>query len=88
MKRLFELNHINFNPNHFPYMSVKDRILPPEIDFKILPVALPISGPLVLAATAKPILRAGFRKLFQAFSKPLIIFSVYSELIHPRECST
>ena len=54
-------------------MKVENRTLPPETDFKVLPVALPISSFLVLAATIMPInglvlLRAAFRILFLAFS--------------------
>ena len=60
-------------------MSVKLNILPPEIDFKILVVACPTFGFLVLAETAIPIkgavaLRAGFRNLFHAVCVPLNIF--------------
>ena len=58
-------------------MSLSDRILPPEIDFKIFVVAAPIFGYLVLALTAIPIyglaiFNAGFRNLFQAVCVPLI----------------
>ena len=60
-------------------MSVNDKTLPPDILFKILPVAAPILAFLVFAPTAAPItgaakFSAGLRKLFHAFSVPLNIF--------------
>ena len=50
-------------------MSVKLKILPPEIDFKISVVACPTFGLFVFAETAIPIngaatLTAGFKNLF------------------------
>ena len=52
-------------------MSVRLRILPSDIDFKILAVAFPTFGFLVLALTANPMngaatLTAGFTNLVQA----------------------
>ena len=60
---------INLNP--WPCLSISDKIFSPEIDFKILVVACPTFGFLVLALTAIPkndavALIAGFRNLFQA----------------------
>ena len=65
------MNYITFNLNPLPCISVSDKILPPLIDFKILVVAAPTFGFLVLALTAIPIngaatLTARFRNLFQA----------------------
>ena len=52
-------------------MSVKLKVLPQLIDFRILPVALPISGFFVSAAMAIPVnglamFNAGLRNLLQA----------------------
>ena len=63
-------------------MSVGDRILPPEIDFRILVVACPTFGFFVLALTAIPIngaatLIAGFKNLFQAVCVSLKFSEVY-----------
>ena len=60
-------------------ISVSDKILPPDILFRILVVASPTFGFLVLAVTAIPIngavaLIAGFKNLFQAVCVPLNIF--------------
>ena len=60
-------------------MSVKLKILPPDILLRILVVACPTFGFLVLAVTAIPIngavaLIAGLRNLFQAVFVPLKIF--------------
>ena len=76
------MNYITFILNPFPCMSVTLKFLPPDILFKILPVALPISGSLVLADTAIPInglaiLRAFFKNLFPACSVPLKISVFY-----------
>ena len=73
------MNYITFNLSPRPCMSVKLKILPPEIDFKILVVACPTFGFLVLALIAIHIngavaLIAGFRNLFQAVCVPLKIF--------------
>ena len=62
------------------YITFKQSpILPPEIDFRILVVACPTLGFLVLALTAIPIngavaLIADFRIFFQAVCVPLKIF--------------
>ena len=65
------MNNITFNLKPRPCISVRLKILPPEIDFKILLVACPTAGFLDLALTAIPIngavaLIAGFiySKLF------------------------
>ena len=55
----------------FPGISVSDKVLTPDIDFKILTVACPTFGFLVLALTAIPIyglaiFNAGLKNLFQA----------------------
>ena len=62
-------------------ISVKLKILPPEKGFRILVVACPTFGFLVLALTAIPIngavaLIAGFKNLFQAVCVSLKIFVV------------
>ena len=36
---LFEMIYITFNRNPFPWMSVSDKILPPDMLFNILVVA-------------------------------------------------
>ena len=63
------MNYITFNLKPLPCISVSDKILPPEIDFKVFEVASPTFGFLVLALTAIPIngavaLIAGLRNLF------------------------
>ena len=66
---MFEMIYINFKRCPCPCMSVSDTNLPPENDFRILVVARPTLGFLVLALTALPIngavaLIAGFRNSF------------------------
>ena len=79
------LDYIAFSLRPAPdCMSVKLKILPPEIDFNILVVAAATFGFLVLAPTAIPIngavaLIAGLRNLFPAVFVPLKIF--YSLLL-------
>ena len=60
-----------FKRRPYPCISVKLKILPHDILFKILVVACPTFGFLVLGLTAIPIsgtvsIIAGFRNLFQA----------------------
>ena len=71
--------HITFSLNPLPCMSVRLKILPPEILFSILVVACPTFGFFVFAETAIPIngadaLIAGLRYLFHAVCVPLKIF--------------
>ena len=47
--------YITFDRKHCPCMSVKTKILPPDILFHILVFACPIFGFLVLAHTAIPV---------------------------------
>ena len=59
-------DYITFNLNPLPCISVSDKILPPDILFKIFVVACPTFGFLVFAETAMPIngavaLIAGFK---------------------------
>ena len=66
------MNYITFNLNPFPCMSVTYKNLPTEIVFKILVVACPTFGFVVLALTAIPIngtvaLIAGFKNLSKQF---------------------
>ena len=64
-------------------MSVKLKILPPEIDFNVFVVACATFGFLVFAPTAIPIngaatLTAGFMNLFHVVWDPLnILFLVF-----------
>ena len=72
------MNYITLNLNPLPCMSVKLKILPPDILLRILVVACPTFGFLVLAVTAIPIngavaLIEGLRNLFQAVCVPLKI---------------
>ena len=74
--------YITFNRNPLPCISVKLKILPPDIDFNIFVVACPILGFLVFAPTAIPMnglatFRAGLRNLVQAVCVPLKFFEVY-----------
>ena len=60
---------MTFNLRPLPCMSVKLKILPPDILFRILVVACPTFGFFVFAETAIPIngavaLIAGFKNLF------------------------
>ena len=69
-------------------MSVNDKILPPEILFKILPVAAPILGFFVLAPTAAPIYRCSkiycwFKNYSMLFSVPLNIFLSFVFILPP-----
>ena len=73
--------YITFNINPLSCISVRLKILPPEIDFNLLIVACRNFGFFVLALTAIPItgaatLTAGFKNLFQAVCVPLNIFAV------------
>ena len=69
------MNRITLKQSPCPCMSVKLKILPPDIDFNILVVACPTLGFLVLAETANPIngaatLTTGLRNLFKLFEIP------------------
>ena len=71
--------YITFNLNPLPLRSVKLKILPPDIHFKILVVGCPTVGFFVFAETAIPMnaaatLASGFKNLFQADCVPLKIF--------------
>ena len=73
--------YITFKRRPFPCMSVKLRILPTDILFKLIVVACPSLGFLVLALIAIPIngavtLIAGFKTLFQAVCVPLNNFCI------------
>ena len=78
---------MTFNLSPWPCISIKLKILPPEIDFNILVFACPTFGSLVFAETAIPIngavaLIAVFRILIEAVCVPLKIdFNVF--LIDP-----
>ena len=79
MITFFEMIYITFKRRPLPCISVKLKILPPEIDFSILVVAAPIFGFFVFAETAIPIyglaiFNAGFKNLLQAVCVPLKIF--------------
>ena len=74
--------YITFTLNPLPCKSVRDRIYPADILFKILVVDCPTFGFLALALTAIPIngavaLTAGFRNFFQAVCVLLNFFVVY-----------
>ena len=65
------MNNKTLKRSPLPRMSVKLKILPPDIDFNLSVVACPFLGFLVLALTAIPIngaasLTAGFKNIFQA----------------------
>ena len=62
--------------DHLTMESVKLNFFPPVNDIRILVIACPILGILVLAPTAIPIngavaLMSGFKNLFQAVCVPL-----------------
>ena len=52
---LCEMTYNTFYLKPFPCISVSDKFLPPDFDFKILAVACPTFGFLVLELTAIPI---------------------------------
>ena len=90
--------YITFNLNPCPCISVSDTISPHEIDFKLLVVACPTFGFLVLALPVIPTigavsLIAGFGNLFQAVSVPLKIFcsffyrSTLKHILMRRKCN-
>ena len=80
-------NHIKLNPNRFPYVSVVDRILPPDLLFEVFVVAWPTLVLFVVAATAFPTnglatLTADLRNISQVLLFPLLFLVFHFEIHH------